>query len=173
MFHSDRGANVSVTNCISHFSMFVPTNATVKLANGKTGHAQGIWIILCHYPNCSIIYIVGPVYYCPGHPSNTISSGSLIFYVCFKRLHLNLLNIVTLLTLKVVLGDHHTRLKKSWISSNRNFQGKPSHRQQYFCPNCLWSLKTNFISTYSSEFWSCLYYHNKTNDKKMTHGRSP
>ena len=35
------------------------------------------------------------------------------FMLAFKRLHLNLLNIVTLLTLKVVLGDHHTNLKKS------------------------------------------------------------
>ena len=30
----------------------------------------------------------------------------------FKRLHLNLLNILTLLTLKVVLGYHHTRRKE-------------------------------------------------------------
>ena len=28
----------------------------VKLANGKTGHAQGIGIILCCFPNFSIIY---------------------------------------------------------------------------------------------------------------------
>ena len=32
------------------------------------------------------------------------------FILVFKRLHLNLLNIVTLLTLKVVLGDQPTRL---------------------------------------------------------------
>ena len=31
------------------------------------------------------------------------------FILVFKRLYLNLLNIVTLLTLKVVLGDHPTR----------------------------------------------------------------
>ena len=34
LFHKDGGANVAVTNCMSHFSMFVPTKATVKLANG-------------------------------------------------------------------------------------------------------------------------------------------
>ena len=34
------------------------------------------------------------------------------FIMVFKRLHLNLLNIVTLLTLKVVLGDHPTSLRK-------------------------------------------------------------
>ena len=52
LFHKYRGANFEVTNCKSHFSMFIPTNATVKLANGKTGRAQVIGIILCHLPNC-------------------------------------------------------------------------------------------------------------------------
>ena len=65
--------------------MFVPTKATVKLANGKTGHAQGIGIILCCFPNCLNIYPVGPVYYFPSHPSNTISSGPLKFYIGFKK----------------------------------------------------------------------------------------
>ena len=65
--------------------MFVPTKATVKLANGNTGHAQGIGTILCRFLNCYIIHPVGPVYYCPGHPSNTISSGALKFYIGFKK----------------------------------------------------------------------------------------
>ena len=34
LFHKDGGANVAVTDCMSHFSMFVPTKYTVKLANG-------------------------------------------------------------------------------------------------------------------------------------------
>ena len=34
----------------------------------------------------------------------------LNFMLVLKRLHLNLLNIVTLLTLKVFLGDHNTKL---------------------------------------------------------------
>ena len=51
----------------------------------KTGHAQGIGIILCRFTNCSIIYPVGPVYYCPGQTSNTISSGALKFYIGFKK----------------------------------------------------------------------------------------
>ena len=70
---------------MSHVSIFVPTKSTVKLANGNTGHAQGIGIILCCFPNCSIIYPVGPVYYCLGHPSNSISSGALKFYVGFQK----------------------------------------------------------------------------------------
>ena len=46
--------------------MFVSTKATVKFSNENTGHAQGIGIILCHFTNCTIIYPVGPVYYCLG-----------------------------------------------------------------------------------------------------------
>ena len=84
LFHKDEGENVAVTNCMSHFSMFVPTKANVKMSNGNTGHAQGIEIILCLFPNCSTIYPVGPVYYFPVHPSNTISSGALKFYAVFK-----------------------------------------------------------------------------------------
>ena len=110
-FHTYGGENVSVTNCMSHFSMFVPTKADVKLANGNTGRSQVIAIIFCRFPNCSIIYPVGPVYYFPGHPYKTISSGALKFCVVFQRLRLNLFNIVTLLTLNTFIGDHPTRLK--------------------------------------------------------------
>ena len=60
--------------------MFFPTKATVKLDNGNTVYTQGIGIILCRFPNCSIMYPVGPVYYFTGHPYNTISSGALIFF---------------------------------------------------------------------------------------------
>ena len=65
--------------------MFVPTKAIVKLDNGNTGHAQGIGIILCRFPNCLSIYPFVPVYYFPGHPSITISSGALKFYICFLK----------------------------------------------------------------------------------------
>ena len=76
-FHKYGGANVAVTNFMLQFSMFVTTKDTVKLAIGNMGHAQGIGIIFYRFPNCSIIYPVGKVYYCPGHPSNIISSGAL------------------------------------------------------------------------------------------------
>ena len=85
LFHKYVGENVSVKNCMSHFSMFVPTKATVKLTDGKMGHAQGIGIILCCFSKFFIIYPVVPVYYCPGQPSNTISSGSLKFHVGFQK----------------------------------------------------------------------------------------
>ena len=85
LFHKYGGVNVAVKNFMSHFYMFVPTKANVKLANGNTGHAQVIGIILCRFPNCLIIYPAGPVYYCPGYSSNTISSGALKFYIGFKK----------------------------------------------------------------------------------------
>ena len=81
LFREYLGANVAVTNLMSRFYMFVLTKATVKLDNGNTGHSQVIGIILCRFPHCNIIYPVGPVYYCSGHPYNTISSGTLNFYV--------------------------------------------------------------------------------------------
>ena len=70
---------------MSHFSMFVPTKASVKLTNGNTGHDQGIGIILFLFHNYFIIYPVGPVYYSPCHPYNTISSGYLKFCVGFQK----------------------------------------------------------------------------------------
>ena len=111
LFHKYGGANVAVANCMSHFSMFVPTKATMKLDNGNTGHNQIIGIILCCFPNCSIIYKMGTVYYCQGRPANTLSPVSLKFYVCSRKVTYNILNIVSLLNLKGVLGDHPNRLK--------------------------------------------------------------
>ena len=92
--------------------MFPPTKATVKLANGDTGNAQGIGIILYvifltvtlyfRREQFIIVYVTLPT---PYHqvPSN--------FMLVFKNLHLELLNIVTLLTLKVVLGYYPNRIK--------------------------------------------------------------
>ena len=71
---------------MSHFSMYVPTNATVKLANRNTVHSQGIGVILCQFLDCSIIYPVEPVYYCPCCTPNTISPGSLKFYAGLQKI---------------------------------------------------------------------------------------
>ena len=62
LFHKGVGDNVKITNCMSYFSIFVPTKTNVKLANGNMWHAQVIGIILCYFTNCPIIYIVGPFY---------------------------------------------------------------------------------------------------------------
>ena len=50
VFHNNGEANFSVTNCMSHFYMYVPTEATVNLANGIMGHSQVIRIIFCSFP---------------------------------------------------------------------------------------------------------------------------
>ena len=96
LFHKYVRDIVAVTNCMSHFSMFVPTKSDVKLANGNKGHAQVIGIILCHFTNLPIIYPVVTVYYCPDHPSNTISSGDLKFHLGFQNITSEILNIVIL-----------------------------------------------------------------------------
>ena len=85
LFHKYGGANVSVKNGMSQFSINLPTKETVKLANGNRVHAQGIGILLCRFTNYPIIYEAGTVYYCPGYPSNTISSGALKFYISFQK----------------------------------------------------------------------------------------
>ena len=68
LFHKYGWVNVAFKNCMSHFYMFAPTTTTVKLENVNTGRTQEIGIILCRFPNFSIIYPVVPVYYFPGHP---------------------------------------------------------------------------------------------------------
>ena len=103
-------------------------------------------------------------------PSHKVPSN---FMLVLKLLHLTLLNIVTLLNLKVVLGDHHNRPKNLDYIHIKNCQSQLSKRQEYCCPNCLWNLKTKSLPKYSSVFCSFLYYQTKTNGKKRTHGRSP
>ena len=46
LFHKYGGANVGVTNFMSHFSMSVGTKANVKLANDNMLHAQVIGIVV-------------------------------------------------------------------------------------------------------------------------------
>ena len=62
-----------------------PTKANVKLANRKVRHSWGIGVILCPFTNSPIMYLMGLFYYCPGHPSNTISLGALKYYVGFQK----------------------------------------------------------------------------------------
>ena len=100
---------------MSHFSMFFPTKSTVKLANRNMVHAQEIGIVLCHFPNCSIIYPVGPAYYFPGHPSNTISSGALKFYVDFKKVTSETLEPQTILTI------FKSKIPRSTLTETRIF----------------------------------------------------
>ena len=111
LFHKYGGANVAVTNCMSHFYMFVPTKSTVKLANGNTEHAQWIGVILCSFPKCPIIYPAVLFYYCPGYPYITISLVALTFYVGFQKVTYEPLENCDFVDPQVFLGDHPTRIK--------------------------------------------------------------
>ena len=111
LFHKYWGANVTLTNCISNFSIFFPTKATVKLDNGNAEFSQGIRIILIWFPNCSIIYPVGSVNYFTGCPSNTISSVAFKCYAIFQKVTYEPPEHLNFFTPKVVLGYHFTRLK--------------------------------------------------------------
>ena len=91
--------------------MFFPTKDTVKLANGNTGQTQGIGIILCHFPNYCIIYLVRQVYHCPCHSSSIISLDALKFYVGFLNGTSEPIEHCIFIIIKVVIGDHPTRLK--------------------------------------------------------------
>ena len=95
------------------------------------------------------------------------------FILVFKRLLLKFLNILTLLTLMVVLIDHPTRLATILTIFNSDISRTIFTEKKYFCPNCLWTLKTNSLSTCSSAFRPFLYHHTKTNINKRTHGGSP
>ena len=152
LFHKDGGENFSHKLHVT-ISMFVTTKAIVKLANENTGHAKIIGIVLCHFTNSSIIYPVGLVYYFPGHPYNTISSGSLKCYVFFQRLHLNPLNILTLFTLEVIIGYHYAVLKTiPTIFKSKKFKVNPQ-RDRNILVLTLCSLKKKSLSDYSSYFF--------------------
>ena len=70
-------------------------------------------------------------------PSHQLPSNFMLY---FKRLRLNFLNIVNFLTLEVILGDHPTRIKNSWLSSIINFQS-----QGDFLEDLTWVLLLKFI----------------------------
>ena len=66
------------------------------------------------------------------------------FMLSFKRLRLNLLNIVTLLTVRVVFGDHPTRIKTiSTIFKSKFVKVKPQIDRNIVVPTvCLLSKKS-------------------------------
>ena len=94
---------------MSHISVVVITKATVKLANGKAGHAQVVKVFFVCLPNLTLIYPVVPVFIVL--VTLPIQSRWVTLNVNFFSLHLNLLNIVNFFTLNVSLEDHPTKLR--------------------------------------------------------------
>ena len=84
LFHKYIGSKVGVKNSCHDFQ-YSSKPSPMLLDNGNTGHAQLIRIILCCFIDFPIVYPAVTVYYWPGHPSNTISLGSLKCYVGFKN----------------------------------------------------------------------------------------
>ena len=153
LFHKYGGTNVSVTNCMSHLSMFVPNNATVKLYNGNKRHAQAIGIIFCHFPTCYLIYPVVPVYYCPGYPSNNISPDALNIFVGFQKFAPELLQHCEFLTLKVVLVGQPTRLKTILTTFKSKFvKVNPQRESNIFVPTVCALSKKNLSQPIHQRF---------------------
>ena len=111
LFHKYGRTNVGVTNCTSHFSMFVPIKANLKLDNGNMGNSQGTGIIYVLFLN-STLYIQWDQFITV-QATHTIPSNweTLSSMLVFKSLCMNLLNIMILWTLKVFLGGRPTRLR--------------------------------------------------------------
>ena len=97
---------------------------------------------------------------------------SIIFRV-FKSLHLNLLNIVTLLDLKVVIGYHPTILKTIYTIFKFKLLKSTLKETGIFLSQLDVTYLKKYLSAYSSEICSCLYFQAKRNGKKRTHGGSP
>ena len=72
-FHKDEGYNVVVTN-LSHIFLCLSHPNPKEL---------GLFYVI--FQNFPIIYPVVPVYYLPGHPSNTISQGDLKMFIGFQK----------------------------------------------------------------------------------------
>ena len=74
------------------------------------------------------------------------------FMVVFKRLHLNLLSIVTLLNLKVVLGYHLTRLKNIDYIKIKKFKVNPHRDNNIFFPTVCALSKQNLSQLIHQHF---------------------
>ena len=123
---------------MSQFSIFYPTKATIKLANGNTENAQGTGINLCNFYYCSTVYPVGPVYYFPVHPYNTISSGALRFYVGSQNVTSTPLEIFDFVDPQghSWRSTYQTQNNIDYIQIKK-FQGQNSNKQEYCCTNCI------------------------------------
>ena len=110
---------------MSHFSMFVPTKANMKLSTYNKVHAQGIGVVLCHFTNHHIIYSLVPVYYCPDHAKNKILLGAIKCYVGFKTIISEPLEHCDCVDPKGRSWRSPTGPRKNGLSSNKKDQSHP------------------------------------------------
>ena len=111
LFHKYGGANVDLTNFMSHFSMFFPIYTTVKWLMETLDIPKEWGIFYVTFLNIPL-YIrwdqVIIIQFTLPTPSHQVPSNVLLV---FKVLHLNLSNIVVLSPLKVILKDHPNIIK--------------------------------------------------------------
>ena len=80
-FHVDGGANCSSVKDKSLFCFFVEGNGEITSVAGTKVKSQGWGAILMKFGDK--ICLVGPLYYFPNHPQNTLSPGLLMNYNMF------------------------------------------------------------------------------------------
>ena len=174
MLHKYEGTHVSVTKCMSHFSIFLPTKATVKLSNKNKGLSQIIVIIWWDFTKCPIIYPVVLVNHFPYNPSNDISLGPLKYYVGFHKGYIwTYWTVLFCLPARLFLDIILLYSKQFRLSSNIYVQIQPPKKQEYCGTNGLCPINTESFSAYSSAFWLCLDFPAKKNGKKKTNEGSP
>ena len=116
---------------------------------------------------------MGPVYYCPVHPYNTISSGALNFYVVFQNIISEPLDHCDYVVPQVVLGDHPTILKTILTIFKSKFVKVNPHRVRHIIvPTVCAISKQNLYQIIHQRIGHIYIYKKQTNGKKRTHGRS-
>ena len=149
---------LELSNSLSYFSMVLPTKANVYLDSFNMGHDQIIGIILCHFQKSPIIYPVGPVYYCPGHPSNTILLDALKFNVGFQKLISETLEYCDL-----VNPQGRSWRSKYVTQHNLDYlqievvKVKPILKKEVVTPNICGLSTPHYIETIPPIFWSCIH----------------
>ena len=154
--------------------MLVPTKDTLELDNGTIGHEQVIGFILCHFPNHTIIYPVGPVYYWPGHPFNAISSGALKFYASFQ-------NVTSEPLEHYYIVDPQGYYWRSPYQTQNNVdylkieivKVNPKRISNIVVPTVFDISKHNHFHIVHQHFGPCIGYQDKTNGQKRAHERYP
>ena len=112
-FYKDGGANVGVTNYLSHTICFSKPSH-VKLSNRNTGYAQVIGIILYIFQTFLLYILQNQFISIQVTLSVPFHRVPLNVMLLFKKLRLNLLKNVILLTLKVVIGGHPIGYRTFW-----------------------------------------------------------
>ena len=153
LFHKYRGANFSVKNCMPHFSMFVPTKATVKFlmeTQDMPKEMRLFYVILLTvslyiwWYQFIIVQVTLPT------PSHQVPSN---FMRVFKRLHLNLLNIVNFVDPQGRSWRSPYQTQKNYnIFKNKFVKVNPQRNRNVFVPTVCTISKQNLSQLINKRF---------------------